>query len=192
MAEINPYASLLLGGAIGAASDIGGGFLSQKFAFDAADKSKNITRYFAKRKYQLETGALRRGGLNPILAAGRFGGTTGPSVGSSNVSSGSAAAGASSALQARRMVQELRNLEASEFKDYEAGAVSSAQAQNLTIERQILKENLNSAKAAAAAAKAEEEFWQSEVGKKMKKIDLFFRSLNPMTDAASSAKSATR
>ena len=181
-----------VGGAIGAATDVGMGFLEQMFAGKAADKAKNISRYFAKRKHQMEVHSLRRAGLNPILAAGRFGGATGPSVGHANVGSSGFSAGVGSALQAKRLIAELNNINMDTQKKEEEAYATATLGAKTRRESAILDETLNSAKAAAAAAKAEEEFWKSDVGKKMKKIDLFFRSLNPMTGAASSARSATR
>ena len=178
----------LVGGAVGGATDVGMGFLEQYFAGKSADKSKNLTRYFAKRKYQLETQALRRGGLNPILAAGKYGGTTAPSVGYANVGSGAAGAGVQSALAAKRLSSELKLLEAQTVKTWEESRAVSAHGWKEHFLSKIAEQDLNSAKAAAAAAKSEEEFYKSDIGKALRKIDLFGRAINPFMDATGSAQ----
>ena len=182
----------LVGGAVGGATDVGMGFLEQYFAGKSADKSKNLTRYFAKRKYQLETQALRRGGLNPILAAGKYGGTTAPSVGYANVGSAAAGAGVQSALAARRLSAELKVLEADAMKRTEEGHAAGNLGALYRRQSEKTEYEIASAKAAAARAKAEEEFFKSDVGQKMRKFDLFMQSIKGSLQGATTAKGLVR
>lgn len=59
-------------------------------------------------------------------------------------------------------------------------------------ETAIIKENLTSAKAAAAAAKTDKAFWESDLGKALRKIDKAGQAINPFASASQKTSSIFR
>ena len=177
-------------GAIGAATDVGMGFLNQRFASGSADKAKNLQRYFNLQTPRQHVWGLRAAGLNPILAAGGKGSAGAPNVGHGSVGTGATSAGVGSALQARRLVAELENIEADTMKKHEERWRATAEGWNAHYRGKIAEQGVASAKAAAARAKADQELWDSEFGRTMRKIELFFQTINPFASSARDLGSA--
>ena len=187
---------IVAGSAIGVAGDVGMSFLNQKFANDAADKSKNLQRYFMLRQYKMAMRGLSKAGLNPILAAQRgISGVSAPQVtaakGAGNVGS-TVAQGVNSALMAKRLNAELKNIEADTIKKEEEGTTTAVMGARGRLEQRIMQEKLEQEKAATASAKSAEELYKTKAGKALRWLDILGRSLNPFASATDSLSRSTK
>jgi len=90
----------------------------------------------------------------------------------------------SSAIAARRASADLANVQADTVKKGAETATIDNQGALLVQQHQIAKQTLASAKAAAAGAKVEEQFFKTRYGKVIKWIDLTFRGINPFATTA--------
>lgn len=189
-------AAPLIGSAIGVAGDLGMTALNQHYAGKAADKSKNLTRYFALRQYSMAMKGLRKAGLNPILAAqrgiGGFQQMGAPSARAAGNIGSTVGQGVQSALAAKRLDAELKNINADTIKKEEEATTTATVGANNRLQNQIMTENLEAAKAEAASAKSAQEFFESKPGRLLRMLDLFGRSVNPFTSAVESGRRATK
>jgi len=127
--------------------------------------------------YQRSMADMRKAGLNPILAY-KQGGASAPS-GAKIPAVNELEPAISSALQTRRLAAELKNISAdTEMKEASRNTIDTQGAKN-TMQFRILREDLHSAKANAAAARTTKEFFESKTGKMLKMLDLLGRSINP-------------
>lgn len=178
-------------GTIGSALITGGlSYLGQKKANESNVSSAQSQMAFqkesAQNSYQWATADMKKAGINPMLAYQKGGASALSGAGYS--AQNAIGAGVSSALSARRLAAEIKNIEQDTVLKRQQGYTVDTTGANNVITNQILRENLNSAKATAAAAKLEEQFFNSKVGKIMKNIDLMGRSINPFANSAKSLK----
>nr|UXQ87922.1 MAG: DNA pilot protein [Microvirus sp.] len=152
--------------------------------------------------YQRGKKDMEAAGFNPMLAFKQGGASTpsGAGIAAQNELSG-VTDGVNSAVAARRSTAELKAIDAqientnsdtdlkrtSQTESLNRSELIRAQTQNAFTENEHRKITINTAKAAEAAAKTEEQFWNTDLGKLLKKIDLSGRSINPF---ASSAKTS--
>ncbi len=194
--------------------------IRQANAFSAASTQRQMDfqeRMYGQR-YQAQMADMRAAGLNPILSyqQGAPGGPAGASYTAQPETGGQAAV--TTASQTRRSRQEERVMRATMKRvnqevltskaseaDLRQGAflknnlsyqaidqahLNRKAAEKIEAETAIAKQNLQSAKAAAAAAKHEEAFFKTPYGRAIKNIDLTGRGLNPFANSAKSAKGA--
>lgn len=181
----------------------------EAFGREIVGRAERFQERSQRNRYQWTMQDMRAAGLNPLLAYQQGGGGSlqgataslgtpqstampGAAAQPKNVFSGatdtanSAVAAYRTSQQMKRVRQEIRNLETTEKNiatDTEKKRSEMLLQDNLSAkaaqEFRLLREQTNSAKAAAAAAKTEEEFWNSNIGKWLKRIDLTGRALNP-------------
>lgn len=164
--------------------------------------------------HRREVDDLRAAGLNPILSA-KHGGASSPTgaMGTAQNIMGPLAESVDTAVttaqQIRRLDQELDNMKATEHQTNQDTILKAQQewatieqAKKTTAERnlveqeeknskameKILDENLQSAKAAAARDKSTEEFFQTDIGKIIRKLGIAGKELNPFIGSATSGK----
>jgi hypothetical protein len=157
--------------------------------------------------YQRGMADMRKAGLNPILAykQGGAGAPSGASYTAGNVAAGAVTAGSSvaqSALTARRQSVELRQMEemikniaqdtwlkrATAQREDTQGALNVQNFNIGKIREQIERENLVSARAAAAEAKAVEEFYNTPLGNFLRKFGAGARQLSPAIPFTNAAR----
>lgn len=93
-----------------------GGALGSHFSKEAFKKAWAAQQVMAQNQIRWRVGDLRAAGLNPILAAGTAGGGGGASAPSSQFHSANVQGTVSNAHQGLLMRQQLRNMEAEEFR----------------------------------------------------------------------------
>lgn len=200
MGIFKSIAKAVAGPLVGAASSAFGSYRQNREARAAADRQMAFQERTIRNRYQWTMEDMRKAGLNPILAYQQGGGPAagGASYTPQNVgaSAPEAVSSARQSIMARKQLQlldaQIKNVaQDTTKKSAEVNTIDTQGALNVQNWR-IGQETIATAKAAAAQARTAEEFWKTDVGKKMKQIDLFFRSLNPMVSAGSSAKSIAR
>lgn len=154
--------------------------------------------------HQREVDDLRAAGLNPILSS-RLGGSSSPSgaMGTAQNIVGSAVEkGVQTGFQARQVRAQLDNVEEDtkkkfaervlteelKHKAYADTLVSQREAENKHVVRGILESEAQSAKAAASRDKTTEEFFETDIGKWIRKFGLAGKELNPFLGAGNSAR----
>lgn len=172
----------LIGAGIGAISSAFGAKSQNKAAQEAAERQMAFQRESAQNRYQWTMADMKKAGLNPILAYKQGGGGTlgGSSYTPQNVGEAAvrgASAGGSTAMAARRLTQELNLMGQEEYTKREQGDLFNRQARKADNEIKLLKQDYEIRKADVASAKAMEEFYRSEGGNLLRKVDLIMRSL---------------
>lgn len=140
-------------------------------------------------QYQRTMADMRAAGLNPILAyqKGSGGAPSGGSVGTGTSQpiigdNTSAKNSILHALQVRQLEASIRNTDMDTIKKRAEGYYTDHMAANAIMTHKKMQEELVSAKAQASADKHAEEFFSTDLGKKIKQIDLIGRGLNPFSD----------
>ena len=134
---------------------------------------------------------MRKAGLNPILAYQKGGASTPGGAGFSypdiGKAAGTATAAATTALQAVRQKQELRNMRAVELKDKATTELTATQrwvAKQEFINKQwignILRENLTTAQTQALSSRLDAALLRSSLGSQSKILKMF----NPLGSSA--------
>jgi hypothetical protein len=98
----------------------------------AAEEANRFTEHMSRHKYQNMIYDLRAAGMNPLLAVGggaSAGGGGQGAMASPQLQAGSRSEMASTALHAIRQKQELNNMKAQAFRDYEEGELKSRQTE---------------------------------------------------------------
>lgn len=184
----------------GLASSLTGGIFSafgaskQNTAAQAAAQTQmDFQERMSNTAYQRVMADMKLAGLNPILAykqggAGTPGGSTYSPVNVGSAAAQGAVAGATSARSVKRTTAEIQNLHADTSLKATTANKTMTETQNLDIQRQILFENLKVAEAEGSSARSAKEFFDSPIGKWMRKFDLMGRSINPFANSARSLK----
>lgn len=130
----------LFGGPAGAAiGHIGGSIISGLFGQSSADKSMEFQKKYAKKAHQWEVADLLAAGLNPILSATGKGAAIG---GGATATLPDLGASAATALSAKRLSQEIKNLEATE-------RLLNEQTNKTTVEKYLIETSLPKARTKA-------------------------------------------
>lgn len=171
-----------LGGLIGGVMGLIGGRLSDNSAKDEAGRGRGFTREQMQNRHQWEVADLRAAGLNPILSA--TGGA--PSMGASPTApiidkSKAMAIGASTALAAKRVKEEIKNIKADTKKKKAETATTDATGAKITQQFRIDR-------ASEASSAIERKWYSTKMGKFYKAIDIQGRSLNPFASTAKALK----
>lgn len=188
---------------LGGVSALGGIFQNQQAAA-ASDKQMAFQKETLQHQYQWAMADMKRAGLNPILAykqggAGSAGGSSYSPVNIGEAFSRGAQTGVSSASQAKQLEAAIDNVNADTLLKHEqqntqtamqtqaraSAMASSAQAAQAGAQTRILDLTLQSAKAAAAQAKIDEDFYKSDAGQMLQILNKIGISVNPFFDATS-------
>lgn len=197
MGFFTSLAKAAIGPLIGAGASAFGVSKQNRAARAAAQAQMDFQRESMQNRWQWTVADMRKAGINPMLAYQQG---AGPALGGATYQpqnvAGAVPGAVNSALAARRLKADLRNLESTNKNIQQDTRLKKAQEQttdNLGAkhvqEWNILRENLVSARAAAAADKHLENFYKSKFGQVMRNIGTVGRELNPF---ASSARSLTR
>ncbi len=189
MALLGALATAAVPSLIGGAFSAFGAKKRNEAARAAAERSMQFSRESMQNAYQWAVADMRAAGLNPMLAyqqggAHALGGTSyqPENVGAAGAIGGASAA--SSAIAARRTHAELKNV-AADTKKKDSERNLNAMRSALTLKQEwLVDQQIHSAKAAATAAKIEEELLKTKAGKVLKNIDIIGRSLNPFARTA--------
>lgn len=137
---------------IGAAANIGGGIASAVMAKREAKRNRRFQERMSNTQYQRAMADMRKAGLNPILAYKQGGaGTPSGSAASMPNLSDIGTKSVTSALAARRLNQELKNLNSQQkFTDAQTRRIEQQTTQGLPLEigsRELAEEALDPATA---------------------------------------------
>lgn len=138
-------------------------------SMSSAKKQMSFQERMSSSQYQRGMADMRAAGLNPILAY-KQGGASSPQ--GAGFQTGDFGGAVSTALQAKRLDQELTRMKA------ETDTIDTQGALN-TMKYQIERENLTTAKALAEQARIETDFYRSPAGRKAKQVELLKRAVNP-------------
>lgn len=177
-----------IGALIGGAFSAFGASRQNREAEQAAATQMAFQEKTLKNQYQWGMADMKQAGLNPILAykqggAGSAGGSsyTPANVGQSATQGAQVAA--NSAMANRRLNAEVKNIEQDTYKKNAETFLNNSLGRNAVDNGLIIRENLHSARAAAAVAKEDKDFYESNTGKLMRWIDRVGTSLNPFTSS---------
>ena len=184
-------AAMIGSAVIGGLASAFGQSSANKAAQRASREQMDFQRESYQNRYQWSMADMRKAGLNPILA---YKSSPGSGLGGASYAPGNVGAGVSSAAegvrQGIRAKAEIDNIKADTAVKNETKQKTYTEIQNNHMQYKLMLEHLHSAKAAAASAKTEEKFFETEWGKFLKKLDLTGRAINPFAKAGSSAKDA--
>lgn len=154
-----------------------------------ASQNRAFQYHMATHQYQHAMADMEKAGLNPILA-GKFGGGGTPPGASAQIQP--SIKGPTAAKDALMQVKQMELLDEQIKKTRAEGFFTDTAAAKNIKEQRILEQTEVSAKAAAAQARATEEFYDSDLGKWARMVDLVGKSLNPFVGSVNSAKSLTK
>lgn len=200
---VAPLLAAALPALIGGVASAAGQWMANSEAKDASQRQMDFQKETLRHQYQWGMEDMRKAGLNPILAykqggAGSASGAdyTPGNVGAAAVSGASTAT--SSALAARAQDSQLENIAAdtrlkeSQDKTQAAlqvqamaqanqansqSALNEAVKTRTNVDTLISTENLQSAKAAAERAKADEAFYSTPEGQALRTLDQVRKSI---------------
>ncbi len=142
---------------MGIFSGFAGAALGAVFGRSQARKQMSFQERMASTQHQREVEDLKAAGLNPILSATGGSGAAAPGGAMPSTPDFS-----TSAIQTERLIQELKNMKATEQKTYQERYTSRQQAAFIRTQRQLLETSLPEAEHNSA-------FWRSKMGPLMKK-----------------------
>ena len=191
-----PFWESILGAALGAGASFFGAKEQNKSNQAVAASQMAFQERMSGTAYQRAVKDMRAAGINPMLAYSKGGATTPGGAGLPMVNTmGGVGKLVSSALQMRRLNAETDRLEADTLLSKEKYNTERRHQENITedtygkyAQRQITRQNLSSALAAAAAGKTQEEINKSWLGK----IGLIIKSLSPFTSSARDLRGLAR
>jgi len=191
-------APLIAAAGIGAGASLLGGVMQNSAAKSAAAKQMAFQKQTLKHQYQWGMEDMKKAGLNPILAykQGGAGSASGSSytpqnVGSAAVQGGSTAA--ASAIAQLRQETELANIaKDTQLKNEQSvtqqalqqqargqAALSAASTAGQLTQNRILGQHYHSAASAAARAKFDKEWLNTNAGKVQYGVDKIIQTLSP-------------
>lgn len=186
----------LIGDIIGAGMSYLGSRKANKTARAISREEMAFAERMSSTQYQRGVKDMRAAGLNPMLAyqqggASSPGGASAPVVNELEGAANTAKAAVRKAEEIRNIQETNKNIEQDTKKkgqeqwesatrsdlNQEAERKTIQERKNLSVQEQILKEELHSAKAAAAKAKADEELMKSDAGKVIRQGGAILREL---------------
>ena len=200
---------MIAGGALGAIGSYMGAKKANEFNWSAYQAQQHWEQYLRSSAHTQEVQDLRTAGLNPVLSAGGGGASSHAIsvpmqqdiVGPAFASGKGIAEGigqAATMLLTRDNIkadtkvkdsQDMLNLATGSRQRIEAGRASQ-ETENLKTEGKILKEQLQSAQSAAAAARTEEKIDESQFGQVLRWINRLSQSLQGSSSAVGTARDA--
>lgn len=190
-------APIIAAAALGGLASLAGGMMQNAAAEQASARQMAFQKETLQHGYQWATEDMKKAGINPILAYKQGGAGSAPGASYSPVNVGAAAVqgaqqATSSAKEASTLQTQLDNIKAdTKLKQSQDvtqhaltnqananSALAAANTRNVDVLTLTGLEHLQSAKAAAARARADQEILETDLGKAARQIGTIGREIN--------------